>query len=294
MSEYQYYEFQAIDRPLGDKEMRALRALSSRATITPTSFQNTYNSGDFKGSPATLMAKYFDAFVHVTNWGTRQLMLRLPRRALDMRIVKACCAGESASLVHAGSDQVVVAFTRDDDAGGDWEDGDGWLSSLLPLRTDLLRGDLRVMYLAWLMCAQRGDLDEDAIEPAPPPGLGQLSASLAGFAEFFAIDPKLIEAAAERSKPMTAASARDLAAWIAGLPEKEKNELLLRQVRGAMPDISVELRRRFDGERAARASSGRGAAPPRTVRELLADAEARSRRRRRQASPRRARQAAFS
>ena len=36
MSEYQYYEFQAIDRPLSERERRALRACSTRATITST------------------------------------------------------------------------------------------------------------------------------------------------------------------------------------------------------------------------------------------------------------------
>jgi len=38
MSEYQYYEFQAIDRPLTDREMGELRSYSTRARITPTSF----------------------------------------------------------------------------------------------------------------------------------------------------------------------------------------------------------------------------------------------------------------
>lgn len=33
MSEYQYYEFQAIDRGLTDKEMSELRSFSSRADI---------------------------------------------------------------------------------------------------------------------------------------------------------------------------------------------------------------------------------------------------------------------
>ena len=40
MSEYQYYEFQAIDRRLSDKEMQELRSHSTRAQITPTSFVN--------------------------------------------------------------------------------------------------------------------------------------------------------------------------------------------------------------------------------------------------------------
>jgi hypothetical protein len=42
VSEYQYYEFQAIDRALGLKEMAYLRGYSTRATITPTSFVNHY------------------------------------------------------------------------------------------------------------------------------------------------------------------------------------------------------------------------------------------------------------
>jgi hypothetical protein len=36
MSEYQYYEFQAIDRPLTFKEMNTLRSYSTRARITST------------------------------------------------------------------------------------------------------------------------------------------------------------------------------------------------------------------------------------------------------------------
>jgi hypothetical protein len=40
MSEYQYYEFLAIDRPLKEDEMAELRALSTRATITAVSLTN--------------------------------------------------------------------------------------------------------------------------------------------------------------------------------------------------------------------------------------------------------------
>jgi hypothetical protein len=281
MSEYQYFEFQAIDRQLDDKELRMLRQLSTRAEITPTSFVNTYNYGSFKGDPTALMSKFFDAHVYVTNWGTRRLMLRLPRRALDMPAVAACCTGESASLLRAGGDQIVLSFTRKDEEGANWEDGEGWLSSLVPLRADLLRGDLRVMYLAWLMCAQRDELDDEEREPTVPPGLGKLSAPLSRFVEFFGIDPVLLEVAAVGSKPAAPAPAREVAAWIGALPEKEKNDLLLRLIRGAPPDLGCELRRRFDEERTARSSSGgaqRRAPVARTVRQLLASAEDRSHR----------------
>jgi len=49
MSEYQYYEFRAIDRPLDRAAQEALRSISSRARITATSFTNHYEWGDLKG-----------------------------------------------------------------------------------------------------------------------------------------------------------------------------------------------------------------------------------------------------
>lgn len=49
--------------------MSELRAISTRADITPTRFQNYYTYGDFKGDPQKLMERYFDAFVYVANWG---------------------------------------------------------------------------------------------------------------------------------------------------------------------------------------------------------------------------------
>lgn len=42
MSEYQYYEFAAIDRPLTKTEMAELQAVSTRAAITSYSFSNHY------------------------------------------------------------------------------------------------------------------------------------------------------------------------------------------------------------------------------------------------------------
>ncbi|RJF97650.1 hypothetical protein D3871_03265 [Noviherbaspirillum saxi] len=43
MSEYQYYKFVAIDRPLTRNEVVECRSRSSRATITATRFVNEYN-----------------------------------------------------------------------------------------------------------------------------------------------------------------------------------------------------------------------------------------------------------
>ena len=103
MSEYQYYEFTAVDRPLTIREQGELRSLSTRADITATSFVNTYEWGDFKGDPRKLMERYFDAHLYLANWGTRQLMLRLPKKVLDPATVAGYCVGESAAAWTAGS-----------------------------------------------------------------------------------------------------------------------------------------------------------------------------------------------
>src|ERR1043166_5567005 len=84
MSEYQYCEFLAIDRPLDDAALEHVRSLSSRAEITPTSFVNVYHYGDFRGNPDKLVEKYYDAFLYLANWGTRRLMLRMPRGLVDV------------------------------------------------------------------------------------------------------------------------------------------------------------------------------------------------------------------
>jgi hypothetical protein len=43
VSDYQYYEFLTIDRPLGDDEQAEVRSLSTRPRITATSFVNQYH-----------------------------------------------------------------------------------------------------------------------------------------------------------------------------------------------------------------------------------------------------------
>ena len=75
MSDNDNYEFLAIDRPLDKAAQQQLRALSSRARITATSFTNTYEWGDFKGHPDLLMEEWFDLHLYLANWGSRRLMI---------------------------------------------------------------------------------------------------------------------------------------------------------------------------------------------------------------------------
>ena len=198
MSEYQYYEFQAIDRPLTRKEMAQLRAYSTRARITATSFVNHYSWGNFKGSEDAWMEKYFDAFLYVANWGTRILMLRLPASLLDAKTARLYAVGKHAA-VRVTNGNVILTLQSENEDGEDWAESEGRLGSLISVRAELARGDLRALYLGWLLCAQHGALHPDDLSPSVPAGLSKLSASLISLVEFLRIDADLIRIAAKRS-----------------------------------------------------------------------------------------------
>jgi hypothetical protein len=273
MSEYQYYEFQALDRPLTQDERKKLRACSSRATITATRFVNHYEWGDLKGDPYLWMEKYFDAFVYVTNWGTHELSFRLPQSVFDLKAAKRYCSSQEASVRGDGG-FVILDFLSQQDGGDDEEDdGSGWLSSLIPLRSDLAGGDHRSLYLAWLLSVQSRDLNGKAAEPPVPAGLKDLTAPLEAFADFLRLDGHLLTVAAARSPKLDASSSdQGVERWIAALPETAKTEWLVRLARGKERHLQAELLRRFRESRPP-AKQESASEAPRTVGELLAAAD---------------------
>lgn len=107
MSEYQCYEFVALDRPLTAKQLAELRAISSRAEISPTRFWNEYHWGDLKAAPAKLMERYFDAHLYFANWGTHRLMLRMPRSRANAKALKPYFVGGHATRLGGVGDHVL-------------------------------------------------------------------------------------------------------------------------------------------------------------------------------------------
>ena len=196
MSEYQYFEFQAIDRPLSKKEMAELRCYSTRARITPASFVNDYSWGNFKGDADVWMDKYFDVFLYIANWGTRILKLRLPDMQLSAKTARLYAVGERAA-VRVKNENLIFNFDSENEEGEDSVETEGLLASIISVRSELAHGDLRALYLGWLLCAQSGELAPVDLSPPVPPGLAKLSASLASLAEFLRIDRTLIRIAAE-------------------------------------------------------------------------------------------------
>jgi hypothetical protein len=281
MSEYQYYEFLAVDHPLDERQQAEVRALSTRARVTATSFTNEYHWGNFRGDPRTMMERYYDAHLYLTNWGTHQVMLRLPHTLLSPKTAEHYCIDPHVAAWTSGEHLILDLISEDE--SGDWVEGaEDSLSAIVGVRAELAAGDLRPLYLAWLAAYGTWERDEDAFdydeendfEPPVPAGLGALTAPQRALADFLRLNTGLLTIAAQAS-PRLAKTKDDpgkLARWIKDLPASEKDKLLHRVAQGHGASVQMELQRRSRGDPGP-TSDGR---PRRTVAELL-DAAAETR-----------------
>jgi hypothetical protein len=231
VSEYQYYEFAAIDRPLSRAEMAQLRAVSTRAEITSAGFVNHYEWGDLKADPADWMRRYFDAFVYTANWCSCRLSLRLPTGTFSKSDLRPF-ATERTLAIEAGKTHWIINWSLDESEDHErfaMDDGHGWMRRLAPLRDELLRGDMRALYLGWLAAADA--LDDDDLEPPTPPGLGSLSPPQQALAEFLEVDPDMLAAACAGSEEATAPDAQ-VDQWLATWSREEMAALLKLLARG--------------------------------------------------------------
>jgi len=125
MSEYQYYEFQAIDRPLTDKEQQAVSQLSSRVDPHPRQAVFVYHYSSLRTSAKQLLAKYYDALFYIANWGTTRLAFRFPKELVDVTQLEPYCVEDFISCQTIG-DYVVLDMQRSDEDGGyGWTEGEG-------------------------------------------------------------------------------------------------------------------------------------------------------------------------
>ncbi|MFD4256473.1 hypothetical protein ACFWR9_02290 [Streptomyces sp. NPDC058534] len=278
MSEYQYYEFQAIDRPLTKDELEKVRALSSRARISATHFVNEYHYGNFRGDERKLTERFYDAHLYFANWGSRRLLLRLPTTLLPAHAVEPFRV-EDALTCWTRKGHLLLDFSYEAEDGGEWDfETSCTLASFTALRTELAAGDLRPLYLAWLSALTRWELEEDVdegeytstLEPPVPAGLGRLTGPQQALADFLRVDPHLLTAAARASgsAPSRTIDKDALAAWISALPPHEKDTLLLDAALGTAPQPGPTLlaRHRAASRGTAEPST---AAPRRSAAELL-------------------------
>ena len=230
MSEYQYYEFVAVDRQLTRDEMAQLRSISTRATVSSTHFCNTYNYGDLKAEPEQMLRDYFDAFVYDSNFAYRRFMIKLPKVCFDKDNLALYFPGDN-SCYRAGRDHWLIEFCYSNDEGYDdeWNDGDseGWMGSLVSIRSELMRGDYRSLYLVWLAAIEDDDVAEGTEGIPVPAGLGDLTASQSALCDFLRLEPYLVKAAANHSPALQGIDVeRCVSNWLNDLPLADCKTLL--------------------------------------------------------------------
>jgi len=221
-----------------------------------------------------LIEKYFDAFLYVANWGTHEFMLKVPIKLTNFDLVEKYCYGENVTAYKRGENLIFEFISETDDHK--WEEGGDWLSSLITLRSDILHGDYRCLYLGWLFCAQMGYFEYDEFEPPVPPNLGNLNAPLKNFVDFMRIDTDLVAVAAENSASKEVHQAIDqeaLSAWISNLSEKEKDNILLRLIKDHDPHLGAELVQQYQQSLSIKDNDATGM-KPRIIADLISKGEA--------------------
>jgi len=269
LSEYQYYEFLAIDRQLSEQEMGHMRMLSSRGRITPFSFSNEYHWGDFKGDPKDLVRRFYDAHVYLANWGSAIFVLRLPLAALDREVARAF-AVEGSLDVEATPTHWICTWSLESEGGLWLDDSSGWMMRLAPLREELLRGDLRSLYIGWLAGVSMGmdeDADEEELEPAMPEGLAPFTEAQQALAEFLGLGVDLPTGAGMDRPVALSGEGEEIDLWLEALTREEMRPLMRKLLTGQGREAEREAIKRF----AAWRKSSADAPPPasrRTVAEL--------------------------
>ena len=264
MSEYQYYEWLALDTLLTDAQVGAVERLSSHMdVVTEAQAVVTYSYGDFKHDPLKVLVNYFDAFLYAANWGARTLAFRFPKSLLTKKALSPYLLEDVIELKIVDS-HWVLSLKSGDEGGGDWVEAEGMLNRMADIRRQISNRDYRALYLLWLAETKRraswddGD-DDDDIEgssqceaPPAPAGLKSLGASLSAFCGFFEIDRQLVSTAAKdnpapTARPMTRAK---LKLAVAALSRETANDYLLRLLSDE-PQLGAKLRQQLDQESSA-------------------------------------------
>jgi hypothetical protein len=251
MSEYQYIGFRAIDSGVSEKNLQYMRQQSTRAEITPWSFENEYHYGDFHGNAVEMLRRGYDIHLHYANFGIRTLLIRLPCGLPDAKAAKAYLNGEWLRFRKDKRGHGGVLAIRPSHEPGDldelWDLGE-LLDRLVPLRSEILDGDLRPLYLAHLaICSDMEHDPEETVEAPVPAGLQEPTHAQLALAELYGISESLIAAAAQESSPLPTVTDRRTryAEWLAGQVGETKDVWLAELLADPRSSIRSEILAEF-------------------------------------------------
>jgi hypothetical protein len=203
MSEFQYIAFRAIDRAVRGDDLEFMHEQSSRAEITPWSFDNEYNYGDFHGDTHAMLQRGYDIHLHYSNFGYRSLLIRLPHGLPDAKATQPYLGKEGIQPIKDKSGPgciLAVEPSFEPDRRDELWDVDEILDNLAGIQNEIIAGDLRPLYLSHLVLGSDDGHDPDeTIEGPVPAGLDELTNAQKTLAVFYGLSKGIIAAAAEAS-----------------------------------------------------------------------------------------------
>jgi hypothetical protein len=232
MSEYQRYEFMTSDRPLTRAQLDEVNDLSSHIEASSTHAVIEYHWGDFKYDPIKVLHNYFDGFLYWANWGSPRLALRFPHGILPADLIDGYDFDDFVTFTKHPDYDILDMHFGEMEAPDEWTEYD--LGSLISIRDELMEGDLRALYIAWLATMRmlgsydEEEEDEDVIAPPIPPAFGTLTAAQQALAELFQLPEELLVAVAEHSHTTQFSTNDDFVAWVELLPEERRKNYLVR------------------------------------------------------------------
>ena len=146
MSEYQYYEFCSISKPLTREARMEMASLSSRAQVSTHGASYVYNYGDFKGDPKRLVLKHFDVFFYINNFGGIRLLFKYPVEGINITQMKKYCIKDVVSA-KTQKEKILLDVDINVEEGFGWIEGEGMLVDLLPLYDEIKTGNYQFLKL---------------------------------------------------------------------------------------------------------------------------------------------------
>ena len=248
MSEYQYVGFQAVDRPLNDQQLEFAQRQSTRAEVTRWSLSVEYQYSSFRGDVDGLLRGGFDVYLQHSNYGTREIKLRLPHglpfaESDWSKYVDGEQLNWAQDYQGRGGILTLHPFHETGDIEDVWESQRS-LDAVIGVRERLLSGDLRALYLLWL-CAADDDNNDPAemIEPPVPHGISEVAVYGEDILSFFGLDPLLLVAAGSGVAPAPNAVSENrlVAQWIESLPNPRAKEEIHHMLVGDTASVKARL-----------------------------------------------------
>jgi hypothetical protein len=247
VSEYQYVIFEAVDGPLSDEQLAFAQRQSTRAEVSRWSLSVEYHYSSFRGDVDGLLRQGYDVYLQYTNYGCREIKLRLPHglpfaKSVWSKYVDGEQLQWKSDAKGSGGILTLRPFHETGDLDEAWETRK-YLDAAIRIRERLMRGDLRALYLLWL-CAADDDYNdpEKMTEPPVPHGIAESATYGGEILTFFGLDPLLLAAAGKDVNAAPTDESQDHAAqWVDALGEQPAKEMLVRLLTGDTAGVKANL-----------------------------------------------------